>query len=209
MIEIFPSGPILTNSYLIICPETGDTAVVDPSSGSLSKLAEFIEANNLTPKKILLTHSHWDHIADACAVKEKWAIPLFVHPLDRKNVELPGSDGVPSFIEVKPTHVDGELKEGDSIEVGSLKFRIIHTPGHSPGSICFYSPDQSILISGDTLFQGSIGILSIPGGDPEAMWLSLDKLSILPSATKVFPGHGEPTTIGAESWLPKAKEIFG
>ncbi len=208
MIKIFPSGPIATNTYLLTSPQTRKCVIIDPAEGSLASLANEIKRQKAEPVAIWLTHSHWDHIADAKKTKEHFSIPLFVHPADRKNVEEPGSDAVPSFIEVEATKVDGEFSEEKQLELDGLFFKVIHTPGHSPGSVCFYCPEHSILISGDTLFQGSIGILNIPGGDPDAMWGSLEKLSELPPETEVYPGHGPATTIGEEQWLPRAKEIF-
>ena len=113
------------------------------------------------------------------------------------------------FFPIEGVKPDKFLSEGDTVDAGELHFRVIHTPGHTPGGICLHDPHASLLISGDTLFQGSIGNLSFPGADAEAMWTSLDKLAALPPETKVYPGHGEATTIGAEHWLPRAREIFG
>lgn len=208
MIHIFPSGPISTNAYLFYCPGTLKCVVVDPAPGSFDELKHTISSKQLTPIYLLLTHSHWDHIGDAAKVKEEWDLPVLVHPSDKENVERPGSDQIPCWVSVPPTKVDGLLNDGQEIEVGEERLLVIHTPGHSPGSVCFYCPKRAILLSGDTLFQGSIGILSLPGGDPEAMWASLDRLSELPPEVDVYPGHGEPTTIGKEEWLPKAKELF-
>lgn len=92
--------------------------------------------------------------------------------------------------------------------MGEFEFVIIHTPGHSPGSICLYDPKHQILISGDTLFKGSIGTLSLPTSQPDRMWPSLEKLGALPVETQVYPGHGEKTCIKDERWLKNAKEIF-
>lgn len=204
----FPFGPLETNAFLIGCQKTRIGAIIDPSPGSAEAiLAKSVELN-LKIDKILLTHSHWDHFADAHLVKSKTGAPLYVHFLDAKNIEHPGSDGIPLFFPIPPVTPDHFLNEGDLIEVGQLRFEVIHSPGHSPGSVCFYLREQNLLISGDTLFKGSIGNLSLPTAQPNLMWESLDKLAMLPPETRVFPGHGPETTIANENWLSRAKEIF-
>ncbi len=100
------------------------------------------------------------------------------------------------------------LEEGDRISIGEIAFTVISTPGHSPGCVCFYCEKEHILFSGDTLFKGTIGNLTFPTSVPDEMWPSLDKLAALPPETKVYPGHGPSTTIGDESWLPRARKLF-
>lgn len=161
------------------------------------------------PDKILLTHSHWDHIADVASLKKRFPIPVFIHPADAPNLQKPGSDGLPLFLRCEGVIPDMLIKDQQEIHVGNLRLTVIHTPGHSPGGVCFYESTAGILIAGDTLFQGSIGNLSLPTANPDSMWDSLDKLAVLPPATQVYPGHGPSTTIGAESWLPEARRLFG
>lgn len=209
IIQAFPCGPFQTNAYIIACPVTHQAAFVDPSPNSFFSLTQAIEQNQLKPKAILLTHSHWDHIADVVAVKEKYKIPVAIHPLDAPNLEKPGADLLPCWIDIEGVTPDHHLEEDDCISIGNLKFTVIHTPGHSPGSICLYCAEENTLISGDTLFKGSIGNLSFPTSLPDAMWPSLEKLAKLPGNTKVFPGHGSATTIAAEKWLKNAKNFFG
>lgn len=204
----FPFGPFETNAILVGCEKTLKAAIVDPSPGSGNAILQKVKEHGLTVEKVLLTHSHWDHFADAFSLKEKTGAPLYVHPLDAKNIELPGSDGIPLFIPIAAVKADHFLNEGDVITVGSLNFEVIHSPGHSPGSVCYYMREKKVLLSGDTLFQGSIGNLSLPTGQPELMWRSLDKLAKLPAETRVIPGHGADTTIGKEHWLSRAKQIF-
>ena len=159
-------------------------------------------------EKIVLTHSHWDHIGDVAVVKEKYDVPVLIHQDDAQNLERPGSDGLPLFFPVPGVKPTTFLKEGDLIEVGKMTFKVIHTPGHSPGGICLYDKESGVLISGDTLFKGSIGNLSLPTAEPEKMWKSLEKLNALPKETQVFPGHGPATTLQGEPWLSRAKEVF-
>ena len=204
----FPFGPLETNAILIGCAETKKCAVVDPSPGSAGAILQKARELGLTIEKILLTHSHWDHFADAAGLKGKTEAPIYIHFLDAKNLEHPGSDGIPLFIPIQPVSPDHFLNEGDTVEVGNLKLEVIHTPGHSPGGGCFFLREQKLLLAGDTLFQGSIGKIDLPTGQPAQMWSSLEKLSKLPADTRVVPGHGGDTSIGRESWLSRAKQIF-
>lgn len=141
--------------------------------------------------------------------KEKLGLPIYIHPLDVPNLENPGVDGVPTFFPIEGVKPDVLIKEGQVIGVELVQLEVIHTPSHSPGSVCFYVPKHGMPLSGDTLFEGSIGNLSLSTSDPDSMWPSLEKLAKLPPETQVFPGHGNPTEIGKEAWLNKAKQIFG
>ena len=209
ILEIFPSGPFETNAYVVACPRTRQAAIIDPAPDSYQPLIDFIEQNQLKPIALLLTHSHWDHIADTSQVLAKYKIPVLIHALDAPNLESPGVDGLPCWISIKgttPTHL---IDEGSTIDIGDLHFEVIHTPGHSPGGVSFYCPGENILLSGDTLFKGTIGNLSFPTAQPELMWPSLAKLAKLPPETRVYPGHGMSTSIGSEKWMSRAEEIFG
>lgn len=208
IIRVFPSGPISTNAILIGCKSTQKAAVIDPAQGSLEPILQEAAREHLNLEKILLTHSHWDHIVDVARLQEKTKALLFVHELDAPNIINPGSDGLPLFFPVTGAQPDGFLDEAKNIELGHLHIQVIHTPGHSPGSVCFYLKEQKVLISGDTLFQGCIGRLDLPTGQKALMWPSLEKLRALPPETRVFPGHGEETTIGHESWLKDAKKLY-
>lgn len=207
-IQAFPSGPFSTNAYLVACPLTKQAAIVDPAPGSADVIRSFLAQNQFKVDKILLTHSHWDHIADVSSLKKRFSIPVYIHPLDRPNLEKPGSDQLPCWIPMEGVVADVLMQEGDQISIGSLLLTVIHTPGHTPGGVCFYDSTHKILLSGDTLFKGTIGNLSFPTSEPDLMWPSLDKLAKLPPETKVYPGHGEDTTIGAESWLSQARQLF-
>jgi hydroxyacylglutathione hydrolase len=205
----FPSGPFETNAYIIVCKQSQKAAIIDPAPDSRNVLIQAITAKKITPDKIILTHTHWDHIADCAAVADHYAIPVLVHKEDAYNLIKPGSDHLPCWLTIQGVNPAQLLKEGDVIPIGNSKWEVIHTPGHTPGGICLYCKEERVLISGDTLFKRSIGNLSFPTGDPERMWLSLDKLANLPPDVEVFPGHGDATAIGKENWLPRAKELFG
>jgi len=207
-LAVFPSGPFSTNAYVFACPETLKACIVDPAPESREPLIAYIENNHLKPEKLLLTHSHWDHIADAAPLIQRYHLKTSIHALDAPNLEAPGSDGLPCWIDIEGVKPDQLLNEGDKIQIGNQVLEVIHTPGHTPGGVCFYSPSLKLLLSGDTLFHGTIGNLSFPTARPNLMWQSLKKLAKLPPDTRVFPGHGEATTIGNESWLSRAEELF-
>ncbi len=197
----FPSGPLETNAILFACEETRKAAVIDPSPDSTQAILQAAEQDGLTIELILLTHSHWDHIADVYLLKEKTGASVWVHALDAGNLRSPGQDGLPLVFPIQGVTPDGFLEEGKVVHVGKLQVEVIHTPGHSLGSVCFYIRAQKVLFSGDTLFRGTMGALHLPTGDPEKMWGSLRKLAALPPDTRVIPGHGKDTVLAKEIWL--------
>lgn len=209
ILQGFPSGPFETIAYIVGCPISRKAAIIDPAPGSAASLLAYLKEENLQAEKILLTHSHWDHIADAAELVEALHLPLHVHAADAGNIEKPGSDRLRPFLPIKGVVPSGYLTEGQIIPVGHLQFEVIHTPGHTPGGVCFYEPQEKVLLSGDTLFKGTIGNLSFPTSSERDIWPSLDKLARLPGDVKVYPGHGPSTTIGDESWLPNARRHFG
>lgn len=209
IIDSSACGPVTTNVYLLTCPETKQACLVDAAADSLDWFEDKIAQRQAEPTLLLLTHSHWDHIAEAKKIRDRWKIPVAIHAEDLPNLEKPGSDRLPCWIPVPALQADRLVKDQEWIIIGNSRWQVIHTPGHSPGCICLYCPHENLLISGDTLFKGSIGNLSFPTSSPDRMWQSIEKLVILPAETRVFPGHGEPTTIGAETWLKDAKQLFG
>ncbi len=208
ILQTFCFGPLGTNAFIFGCEETKQCAVIDPGVGSAAVLLRFLRDKDLFLEKILLTHSHWDHIAGVAELKRETKAVIYLHPLDNRNLERPGSDKIPLFVPVEGAYADHPLQDEQILYVGHLQVHVIHTPGHSPGSVCFYLPEQKLLFSGDTLFRGTIGNLELPTASEESMWPSLKKLAALPPDTRVFPGHGKDTTIGQESWLTNAKKIF-
>lgn len=208
ILEIFISGPLQNNVIVVGCEETKKAVIFDPAFDSFSLIDDFLNKHGLKPVMILLTHSHWDHVANCNLLQKKYNIPLYVHELDAGNVRNPGIDNVPLLQPVEGADVDGFLKDGEKIRVGKLCFEVIHTPGHSPGGVSFYEKEHKILISGDTLFHNSMGSLSLPTANQRDMFQSLKKLSKLPLDTKVIPGHGEITSIKEEGWLNHLDQIF-
>ena len=200
-IDVFSTGPVETNAILISCSKTRQAALIDAPFGSAAWYASKVGPQALSVQMVLFTHSHWDHIAEAALLKKQFNAPLFIHEEDAKNLESPGSDGLPLYLPVEGVKADQYLHHGQILHLGELSIEVIHTPGHTPGCVCFYEEANGVLITGDTLFQGTIGNLSFPTARPAMMEQSLKKLSLLPPKTRVYPGHGEATTIGDENWI--------
>ena len=203
LLKQFTAGPFATHAYFVGCDAQKVGIFIDPAPSSASMLMD--AAKGYDVQGIYLTHTHWDHIGDAA----KLNLPTFVHKLDAPNLEKPGSDGLPLAMPIEGVKPAGFLENGQKIAVGDLEFEVIFTPGHSPGGVSFYFESENVLISGDTLFCGSIGNISFPTSNAQEMWKSLKTLSQLPPTTKVYPGHGDNTSIGNETWLNRAEEIFG
>ncbi|MCH9620925.1 MAG: Hydroxyacylglutathione hydrolase GloC [Chlamydiia bacterium] len=205
-IDSFPTGPFDTNVYIIYLEQSRDAIIIDPGFNSFSRILEIIKNKSLKPQAIWLTHSHWDHVSDVAPLKKELSIPIYIHGEDKQNLIEPGSDKlpmlVPLFEKATPDHI---IKDYEILNLGNLEFKVIHTPGHSPGSVCFYNEKENTLISGDTIFKGAIGSLSLPTGEPKRMWPSLEKLAKLPAETKVYPGHGPSTVLENEKWILDAK----
>ncbi|MDN3504676.1 MAG: MBL fold metallo-hydrolase [Rhabdochlamydiaceae bacterium] len=206
-IQSITAGPFQTNSY-VIADNIDNGAIIDPTFDSQDLLVNLIEKEHIHIKAIYLTHSHMDHIAEVANLKEFYKCDVWIHKLDEPNLIEPGSDLLPQLFTIKGVKPDHYFVDGQVVTLGHLSFKVLHTPGHSPGGVCFYFEKEKVLISGDTLFKGSIGNLNFPTAEPEKMFQSLDRLNQLPKDTIVYPGHGESTILSEESWLSQAREIF-
>ncbi|MBM3197832.1 MAG: MBL fold metallo-hydrolase [Chlamydiae bacterium] len=208
IVERVTSGPCETNAYLVISEKTKKSFVVDVPPDSAALLEKKAKDRGCSIEAIFLTHSHWDHMADAALLRKMAGANIYVHPLDAPNLQHPGTDKLPMFFAIQGAEPDLFLQEGDRISIGDLTLLVIATPGHTPGGVSLFLEKERVLFSGDTLFQGTMGRIDFPTSHPSSMWDSLTRLSTLPPETKVFAGHGEPTTIGKESWIRHAKERF-
>ena len=201
-IHFFEFSPISENTYLLY-NESGDCLIIDPGcyfQAEEQQLKSFITAKKLKPKQLLNTHCHLDHVFGNRFVHETWGLPLYLHPLEKMVLDYAPEAGqrwnLPFRQYEGPLHF---LKEGDLIRLGEDELRVIEAPGHSPGHICFYCEKQAFLIGGDVLFRRSIGRTDLPGGNHQQLLNSIrDKLFTLPDEVRVYPGHGESTTIGYE-----------
>ncbi|HUQ77425.1 MAG TPA: MBL fold metallo-hydrolase [Patescibacteria group bacterium] len=193
-------GPARTNVHLLADARTREAIAIDTAIPSLAWIAEELAARDWTLKLIVSTHSHWDHIGDNAAVVAATDAKIAVHGLDRPGLLAPTPLFAP--FEIPPSVPAVDLAEGGEIRFGELRLVVIHTPGHTPGSVCLWAPDQGLLFSGDTLFAGGWGRIDLPGGSAEAMVDSLGRLAGLEPVLAVLPGHGPATTIGSElPWL--------
>jgi hydroxyacylglutathione hydrolase len=198
-------GPIATNVHLLADPAAREAIAIDTATPSLAWIADELAARDWTLKLIVSTHGHWDHIGDNAAVAAHAGAEIAVHPLDRERLEHPSSTSAP--FDIPPSVPAVELAEGGAIRFGALRLRVLHTPGHTEGSVCLLAEDEGLLYSGDTLFEAGWGRVDLPGGDPEAMVESLTRLTRLEDTVRVFPGHGGVTTIGRERpWMELVRD---
>ena len=193
-------GPVSTNVHILADERSREAIAIDTATPSLAWVADELAARDWTLKLIVSTHNHWDHIGDNAAVVDATGAEIAVHPLDRDGILRPRPLFAPFPIPPSVPAVD--LAEGGEIRFGEIRLRVLHTPGHTPGSVCLQSDDHGLLYSGDTLFAGAWGRTDLPGGSDEAMVDSLVRLAGLESTVTVLPGHGPITTIGRErAWL--------
>lgn len=202
-IKTFIFNPIQENTY-VVYDETKECIIIDagcmfPKEEML--LIDFIEANDLELKRVINTHLHFDHVFGNAFLADRYGVLPEAHKADEFLIQAmenhPKSFGVP--VDIKAQHLKGYLNEGDTIRFGNSELKVINTPGHSPGGICFYSAKDNALFVGDSLFLESIGRTDLIQGDLTALVDGITKkLLILPDETIVYTGHGDTTTIGHE-----------
>jgi len=171
-------GAFGTNSYIIRCRVTGDSVLVD-APAEAAEILERLKATN--PRYILMTHNHMDHIGALSELKSRLGISIAAHPLDAKNL---------------PSPADTLLGGGDTVSFGNIKLRVLHTPGHTPGSLCFLT--GKYLISGDTIFPGGPGMTRSPANLKQIIESITSKIFVLPEDTQIYPGHGDSTILKKE-----------
>jgi glyoxylase-like metal-dependent hydrolase (beta-lactamase superfamily II) len=196
-----PVGLIQTNCYLVGCEETKQGAIIDPG-GHPDRILSEVERHELAIKYLLNTHAHFDHTDANGALLAATGAILALHPSDRGL--LAASGGAALFgMQADASPPPGlDLHDGDELQVGNLAFRVLHTPGHTPGHVCFYEPGEGVLFDGDVLFYRGIGRTDLPGGSWQQLMDSIQRvLFALPDETVVYSGHGPKTTIGAEKRL--------
>jgi hydroxyacylglutathione hydrolase len=201
IIVTLPVGLIQTNCYVAGCEETKEGVIVDPGGNPERILAE-VKRQGLAIEYVLNTHAHFDHTDANGAIVEATGAPLAIHPEELPLLKVSG--GAALFgLQANPSPLpDLELHDGDELAVGALRFQVLHTPGHTPGHVCFYEADEGVLFDGDVLFYRGIGRTDLPGGSWSQLLHSIrDVLFHLPDETVVYSGHGPATTIGEEKQL--------
>lgn len=198
-------GIIQTNCYVVGCDQTKQGVVIDPG-GHPERIVRAVQEAGLTIRYVLNTHCHFDHMAANADIVAATGALLAIHPAERAILDARGGArwfGVPVPASPPP---DLELTDGQILEVGTLRLQVLHTPGHSPGSVTFYLPKENVAFDGDVLFAMGVGRTDLPGGDWDTLMRSIGEvLFALPEETILYPGHGPETTVGQEKrfnpWL--------
>jgi hydroxyacylglutathione hydrolase len=209
LIAGFPTGSFQANCFVLAAEEGGPCVVIDPGEGAEQPLADVLGKHRLDPVAVLLTHGHFDHIFAVTPVCDGNDIPAWIHPEDRvlltdplRAVSAQARQFFGGRVELREPREVRTLDDGLVLELAGLSLTVDHTPGHTRGSVTFRSATgegQGLLVSGDTLFAGSIGRTDFPGGSHEQILASLrDKVLVLDDDTLVLPGHGPTTTVGKE-----------
>lgn len=204
MLEVkkFVFNPLMENTYVLF-DETGDCIIIDPGcveKWEENQLTEFIQSKKLTVKKLINTHCHIDHVLGNAFVKRQFNVDLFIHPIEEAMLRAVKSYASNyGFFQYQESTPDHFLNEGDTVAFGNQLLNVLFVPGHSPGHIALYHPLTKTLISGDVLFENSIGRTDLPGGNFEVLIKSIhQKLFTLPDDVTVYCGHGPETSIGFE-----------
>ena len=200
-VKTFNNNDMGQNIYLYYDKNSGEGVLIDSGCSESDKnaIAAFIDKNNITIKGILLTHGHYDHIIAINEMKMLTSPMVYSHEIEKEILENPNlnlSVNIGMNLSVTPANF---FTGGDVFQIGNNTLKVLHTPGHTPGGVCYYDEKNSILFSGDTLFEESIGRSDFPLGNHQTLIRNImEKLITLPNDTKVYPGHGPSTTIGHE-----------
>jgi len=197
LIETISVGPLETNCYVVAAGEGKPAAVIDPGD-DVDKILQAVNSRNLKVTHIINTHGHYDHIGADSALATATGAKIYIHSLDA-NILSDSQSNLSLFLgsDFKMNDETVKISDGDELDIGGLRLKIIHTPGHTPGGISL-STDNVIFV-GDLIFSGSVGRTDLKGGDFDALMASISKIALNnPDSAKIYPGHGPSTTIGTE-----------
>lgn len=189
-------GPVATNLYVLADEASREAIAIDTATPCVGWLTERLAERGWTLKLIVSTHWHWDHVGDNAAVVAATGAEIAAHASDRHYIEHPPQMSAP--FPVPPSVPAIDLAEGGVVRFGSITLEVLHTPGHTAGSVCLLARDEGLLFTGDTLFAGGFGRVDLPGASPESMVDSLSRLSRLEGQLAVRPGHGPASTVERE-----------
>jgi glyoxylase-like metal-dependent hydrolase (beta-lactamase superfamily II) len=200
-VHVLPAGPLPTNAYLLTYPARGEAVLIDAPEGVWALVEPILRREKCRLSALWITHGHWDHTQGAAEVARKSGAPVYAHVGDRPLLETPEvmRPLMMPGTEVEPVGVDRWLDDAEELEALGERARVSHVPGHAPGSLMFYFPRAGAAFPGDALFRGNVGRTDLPGGDFGQLQKSIrTRIYTLPDETTVHPGHGGPTTVGAE-----------
>ncbi len=197
IIERLCVGMLQTNCYIVGCAETKEGAIIDPGGDAKHILAE-VERLGLKINYVINTHGHFDHTLANKEIVQATGAPLAIHSADAPMLTQGGGAFFFGIMGKASPPADTILEEGQVLILGKIELTVLHTPGHSPGSICLYNEEEGVLFDGDVLFNMGMGRYDLPGGNYGVLMQSIQRLLALPEETTVYPGHGPATTIGRE-----------
>lgn len=204
-------GIAMTNCYVIADEQSGQAVLFDAPDHCAADILDEVADRKWNLIGLWLTHGHFDHIADHLIVTERFPdAKVLIHPLDEPKLQKPNSSIFELPFTIPARNADGYVDDGQQLEIGPIKLKVIHTPGHSPGHVMFYLEEQKVLVGGDLIIGGSIGRTDLPDSDHAQLENSIRQIMQLPDDTRLLPGHGQPCTLAHERQTnPYVREIIG
>ena len=192
-------GIAATNCFLVADEASKQAVLFDAPNDTVAPLLDEVARRGFELIGLWLTHGHFDHVADHKVVTDRFpSARVLMHPLDAPKLRNPKSSTFVLPFTIPPREPDGFVEDGQSLQIGSLRVAVIHTPGHAPGHVMYHFPDETVLVGGDLIIMGAVGRTDLPGSDSDALDDSIRRVMRLPDATTLLPGHGQPSTLGDE-----------